>query len=113
MNRWTDWPIGSRPKVPRLAVLAQRIMDLFPDLEAKIERGYCDTDHHDSNGRRVPGRGRHGNQLVVTHRTTRIVVYTHNAAETYRTNLDVVRWAGEEAERRIYGFPRPRWERMD
>jgi hypothetical protein len=96
-------------RAPRLATLAAFINAHFPMLHAEVTpTGYCNTDRHDGRFR-IPGKGRHGNLLTVTakgavtltnfimrslkdHRKTGEEVYTHNAAETYRTNYDVINW---------------------
>lgn len=85
---------------PRLAQLAEQINREFPDLEAVIEQGYCCTDRKIPGTRlRRPGKGRRGNKLVVYSRTKRspsgldrLVVFSHNSAETYRRNSEVVDW---------------------
>lgn len=79
------------PRAPRLKQLAAEIEKKFPELRARIERGFCNTDR--KIGRlRWPGKGRHGNRLIVVDRKSGKVVFDHNAAETYRANSDVVRW---------------------
>lgn len=85
-------------RAPRLTALAAQINAEFPWLEATIEPGFCNTDRQIKGTRlRHSGQGRRGNKLVVRARAAepgrlRAVVYSHNAAETYRTNAEVVRW---------------------
>lgn len=77
----------------RLATIAREINESVDGLSAKIERGYCDTDRKIPGSRlRWPGKGRHGNRLIVTHEATGRVVMDHNAAETYRSNSEVEDW---------------------
>ena len=77
----------------RLKTIARWINDSLPELHARIERGYCNTDRKIPGSRlRRPGLGRWGNRLIVTRRNNKIVVYDHNGAETYRTNDEVERW---------------------
>lgn len=86
---------------PRLKTLADQIEQEFPDLTATLEQGYCNTDHKPRGVRwRIPGKGRYGNKLVVRRRGTTEVVYSHNAAETYRHNSEVVHWIEAERQRR-------------
>lgn len=89
---------------PRLKTLAQQIEKEFPDLTATLEQGYCNTDRHIPGTRlRHIGKGRYGNKLVVRRRDTGEPVYTHNAAETYRNNGEVVWWIESERRRRASG----------
>lgn len=76
------------PKI-RLATIAKLINQKVPGFRAEIVEGYCDTDR--KIGRlRHPGKGRYGNRLVVRNKHD-VVVIDHNAAETYRTNEEVLR----------------------
>ena len=75
----------------RLKTIARFINENLPDLEAKIEQGYCNTDR--KVGRlRVPGRGRIGSRLKGRRRSDGKVILDHNSAETYRTNREVEAW---------------------
>jgi len=88
-------------KAPRLATIAKWI-NANTTLHAWIEEGFCDTDRKYKGSRiRFPGKGRTGNHLFVTtervsrHAMTRAEFYkfeviSHNAAETYRSNDEVV-----------------------
>lgn len=103
-------------KAENLRLLAAKIEQLFPELVAIVYPaahplgGFCNTDR--KIGRlRHPGKGRRGSRLMVSirpgHEQTPFwrdrrgpVVFEHNAAETYRTNADVVRWIEDETRRR-------------
>jgi hypothetical protein len=75
----------------RLKAIAKHINESWPEYEAKIVEGYCDTDR--KIGRlRVPGKGRRGNRLLVRRRSDKRIVFDHNAAETYRSNDEVEYW---------------------
>jgi len=94
-----------RTMVPRLKALARLIEDTFPDLVTELKRVSFSTDRHyflagTHTQLRSPGRGREGNKLIVRRRDTGRVVYTHNAAETYRCNQEVVDWIAAEQRRR-------------
>lgn len=85
-------------KRPRLKTLAD-IINASGKFRATIERGYCNTDRKISGKRLIhPGRGREGNRLIVTkHLPSKEVVLDHNAAETYRNNLEVMEWMKRNA----------------
>jgi hypothetical protein len=89
----------------RLPTIARWINEHCPELEARIVRGYCDTDR--KIGRlRWPGKGREGNKLEVWRRgetdSSRYQpIFTHNAAETYRNNGEVEDWLRRYLEDRI------------
>jgi len=75
----------------RLKAIAKHINENWPEYEAKVEKGYCNTDR--KIGRlRWPGKGRHGNRLLVRRIADRKLVFDHNAAETYRSNDEVEYW---------------------
>ncbi len=75
----------------RLKTLAAFINKNLP-YSATIVEGYCNTDRHIPGTRlRSPGKGRYGNKLVIRNRTG-CIVFEHNAAGTYRYNLEVVEW---------------------
>ncbi len=92
-------------KARRLKTLAEEINRLFPVFIATIEAGFCNTDRKITGTRlRRPGKGRRGNRLVVRWRALpaldpRSSVFSHNAAETYRSNAEVERWLVSEAPR--------------
>lgn len=106
-------------KAPRLSTIAAWI-NANTTLFAEIEKGYCNTDRKIPGTRlRHPGKGRTGNRLKVfecedhkwelirnpwhhfnkldseaekTRKYPRGPLLDHNAAETYRSNDEVVRW---------------------
>ena len=99
--------LGVKSMSRRLKTIAKEINESIPDLGARLERGYCDTDR--KIGRlRVPGKGRHGNRLIVTYLPTGQVVYEHNSAEPYRINAEVEVWL----ERWKAGCHEDRWGRL-
>ncbi len=80
-------------KARRLPAIAKFINENFKNqgYEAVIKEGFCDTDRKIAGTRlRHPGKGRYGNKLVVKKDGQEI--FSHNAAETYRTNDEVERW---------------------
>lgn len=100
-----------RPR--RLSQIAAWINANVPELDARIERGFCNTDRKLAGTRlRIAGKGRWGNKLVVRKRSTKPEwarnrgqeVFSHNAAETYRRNDEVERWLREY----LFTAPRPR-----
>ena len=75
----------------RLKTLAKEI-NKIEGYTAEIVEGYCNTDRHISGTRyRFQGKGRYGNKLIVKDKKGNII-FTHNAAETYRHNEEVERW---------------------
>lgn len=102
-------------KAPRLTAIAAWI-NANTTLFAEIEKGYCNTDRKIPGTRLIhPGKGRTGNRLKVfaceDHKWELVRVpfspyarvqperkypngplLDHNAAETYRSNDEVVRW---------------------
>lgn len=114
---WQTWTPPRQPKPPTLKTLAAQIEKEFPDLVAIVYPanhplgGFCNTDRKIPGTRlRRPGRGRRGSRLVVSirpgHGDGRIV-FEHNAAETYRTNAEVVAWIERERRSRANGMQRP------
>lgn len=80
--------MASRPNL-RLRTIARLINEHCPGYRAEIVAGFCNTDRKISGTRmRSPGKGREGNRLIV--RGHGRVVIDHNAAETYRTNAEVM-----------------------
>jgi hypothetical protein len=76
-------------RVPSIRKLAEMIR--AAGFDATVERGYCNTDRHPRGVRwRIPGKGRHGNKLIV--RRDGAIVLSHNSAETYRHNAEIVDW---------------------
>lgn len=91
---------------PRLKTLAKLIKELWPDLDVKIERGYCNTDFKPRGCRYITrkGKGRYGNRLVVRQPEGNDffkwpVLLNHNSAETYRHNGEVVEWIEDRKKR--------------
>ena len=87
---------------PRLKKLAEVIRAEWPDLDVRVERGFCNTDRKVGRHRH-PGKGRHGTRLIVRDLSMQPpyggeVLLDHNSAETYRRNSEVVEWI--EARRR-------------
>jgi hypothetical protein len=81
---------GEDTMARRLKTIAREINESIAGLRAKVVPGYCNTDR--KAGRlRVPGKGRHGNRLIVTDVTGKTIL-DHNGAETYRSNDEVERW---------------------
>lgn len=78
-------------KARRLKAIAEYINENWPEYEARIVSGYCNTDRKVGGGSRliVQGKGRTGNRLQVRRIADKAVVLDHNAAETYRTNDEV------------------------
>lgn len=92
-------------RAPRLAKLAE-VINADGRFVATIEAGYCNTDRHPKGVRwRIPGKGRRGNKLVVKNKSGE-TVFTHNAAETYRHNSEVVRWMDEVGVKADPKWPR-------
>ena len=80
----------------KLKTLANIINHYTDKYRAYIEEGYFNTDRKIPGTRlRSPGKGRYGNKLVVFDTKTGNVVFTHNAAETYRMNYEVEDWIKE------------------
>lgn len=77
----------------RLKTLARIINENMDDLHASVEYGWESTDSPipDARLRRV-GKGRSTYKLVVTIDSTGQIVFSHNGAETYRRNDEVVQW---------------------
>lgn len=77
----------------KLKTLAKFINERMKGFEAEIVEDYCNTDRHIPGTRlRHPGKGRYGNKLVVKDSHTKMICFTHNAAETYRENREVIDW---------------------
>ncbi len=75
----------------RLKTIAEWINTNMPGYDAKITRGFCNTDRKIAGCRYViRGKGREGNRLKVC--KDGVEVLDHNSAETYRCNNDVEHW---------------------
>ncbi len=82
------------PRARRLKAIAAWINENLPELEARTERGHCNTDRKLAGTRFIHrGKGRWGTHLKVYWKVDRIrPFYDHNSAETYRSNDEVERW---------------------
>lgn len=91
----------------RLKTIARVINDLPLGYQAEVVKGYCNTDRKIRGRRiRIPGKGRHGNRLIVRDRTG-LVILDHNAADPYRQNYEVENWL-EFVREIISRCPEPR-----
>lgn len=79
----------------RLKIIASWINANMPGYHAEISDGYCNTDHKVGR-QRWPGKGRRGNRLIVSH--DGVSVLDHNAAQTYRSNVEVENWLRRELD---------------
>lgn len=83
--------IKTKPR--RLSTIAKWINENLSiyGYEAKITEGYCNTDRKLKGTRlRHPGKGRYGNKLNIYKNNQ--LIFSHNAAETYRHNGEVESW---------------------
>lgn len=113
------YPVEWDAKAPRLTTIAKWLNE-NTSLFVEIVEGYCNTDRQIAGTRlRRPGKGRTGNRLKVfvceehkmeltvnpwhhfnkedsvrerSRKYPRGPLLDHNAAETYRSNDEVVRW---------------------
>jgi len=81
----------------KLKTIAEWINGNSDEYRAYITEGYCNTDRKISGTRlRHPGKGRYGKVISIFHcpkkRKGMELVFTHNSAETYRTNDEVEGW---------------------
>lgn len=103
-------------RAPSLKKLAAEIERRFPDLSAQVNPSWASTDRDIPGTRlRSPGKGRHGNELVVRKRASASggpVLYRHNSAETYRNNGEVVNWIVQRVAMTVYFevTGTPRWD---
>lgn len=89
-------------KARRLKTIAAWINANMEGYSARIEKGYCNTDRKPKGARwRIPGKGRTGNLLKVL--KGGVVVFRHNAAETYRSNDEVERWVEDHRDGKTCG----------
>ncbi len=73
-----------------IKTLAAEIMERWPALKVRVERGHCNTDR--MIGRlRWPGKGRYASHITVIDAYGKVIL-DHNNAQTYRTTDDVRRW---------------------
>jgi hypothetical protein len=85
-----------------LKTIAREINDRVPGLTAEVVKSWSSTDRKIPGSRiRIPGKGRHGNRLIVRVERTRRVLLDHDASETYRSNDEVERWLSDW----MAGFP--------
>lgn len=99
------------PHPPRLKTLARFIRATWPALRVEVRAVTESTDR--KVGRlRIPGKGRRGNELEVYRHAPETLagwerIYSHNAAETYRSNDEVCRWIVEALEGKISEVGKP------
>ena len=86
------FPVSKRTRCPRLATMARYIEEHL-GFQTEIKRGYCNTDRKPRGSRIItsPGKGRRGNRLIVRDASGEVIL-DHNAAETYRYNVEVAEW---------------------
>jgi hypothetical protein len=66
------------------------ITENMPGLTTTVEPSWCNTDRKYKGSRlRWPGKGRSGYKLTVYRKGA--VQFTHNSAETYRSNDEIAR----------------------
>lgn len=82
---------AKEPKARRLKIIAAWINEHVPALKAEVVVGY-DSGDRKIGVLRSPGKGREGNRLIVTEKSSGKVIKDHNAAEAYRTNAEVEQW---------------------
>lgn len=80
-----------------IRTLAAEMMRRFPELQAIVTQGHCNTDRKIGRLRR-PGGGRRGSLVTVTKGTQ--VIFQHNNAETYRHTGEVRDWIERYARSR-------------
>jgi hypothetical protein len=93
---------SQRPRgVPRIKSLARSIEAIFNDVVVEVDEWTSNTDRHPKGVRwRIPGKGRKGTRLRVflredvRGRGTSMCrpIFDHRTGDTYRTNLEVIRW---------------------
>lgn len=87
-------------KSRRLSAIAEWINSNLREngYEAKIEKSFCNTDSKIKGTRfRRPGKGRYGNKLLVLKNGN--LIFSHDAAETYRSNDEVEFWLQQELKK--------------
>jgi hypothetical protein len=79
-------------RAPRLAKLAE-IIKATGRFQVEVTQGYCNTDRKPKGLRYITrkGKGRTGTRLIVRWANGDLAL-DHNAAETYRSNNEVVEW---------------------
>jgi hypothetical protein len=84
--------LAGRVRAPQLAKLAEFIRTEM-GLRVTLEPSYVSTDRKPKGLRYITrqGKGRRGTRLQVF-ATDDTCMYSHNSAEGFRTNSDVVRW---------------------
>ncbi len=80
-------------RAPRLAIIAAAINRYGHGWSAETSEGYCNTDRKIGRLRRA-GKGRRGTVIRIFWRGQ--LRLTHNSAETYRCNAEVVAWVDRE-----------------
>jgi hypothetical protein len=92
---------GRAPRAPSLRQMADFINDRFPEWRARVESCQVSTDRKIPGTRlRHPGKGRYGNKLTVSETASYKIVFSHNAAETYRQNYEVCQWIVKQLDAR-------------
>jgi hypothetical protein len=85
----------------KLKTIAAWINDNLPELEARTRASHCNTDRQPRGCRYIThkGKGRRGTLISVYRRTDLVrPIYTHDGAQTYRTNDEVERWLSDYVE---------------
>lgn len=83
--------MSTTKRPPSLKRIADYVNGFMPGYTATIERGYCNTDRHPKGVCwRIPGKGREGNRIIIRKAGLERPVVDHNAAETYRSNREVM-----------------------
>lgn len=89
-----------RKRAPTIKQMAAFINKWLPHLEAHVSRTTVSTDRKYAGSRlRYPGAGRKGNIIEIYERPRKPLarpIHSHNAAETYRHNGELVRWVAEQ-----------------
>ena len=92
--------LAGRSRPPTLRTLGAFVAREFPALKVEFEKGYCNTDRKPAGFRYIthPGKGRTGTRIKI-YDDKGVKILDHNAAETYRSNGEVVRWIYERLGR--------------
>ena len=80
----------------RLSTIAKWINDNLPELHAAIREDRCNTDRQPRGCRYITrkGKGRYGNKIIVR-KVGGDEIFSHSAAETYRSNDEVEQWLAD------------------
>lgn len=75
----------------RLTAIAKILNEKVPGITATVEKSWSNTDRKIAGSRLIhPGKGRHGNRIIVKRTRTGEVLIDHDSSETYRSNSEVV-----------------------